>query len=497
MRENKPAKIHYSIRGSIFLGSNKVMKYFELLDPEDLEAIHENVLRLLSQVGVKFDHEQALEIFRKAGCKIDGKTVFFEKSMVEELRRIVPSEFTLYGRSSSRNVAFSTDALVLIPCYGSPFISDLDQGRREGTRTDFIHFTQLTQESPYLDMASTVPCEMSDIPMEKRTPEYIRTVLTLCEKPMVVSKDVRTMKAAFEQCQILYGSREELIEKPRFISITDSFCPLGYDDVMTEMLIYCAENGIPQRVGGLGLGGLTTPITWAGNLSQMMAEAMAGLVLTQLIRPGTPVVLNNSSSCADMKTLGLTVGAPESALNCIGTAQMAKFYGLPCRSGGAISDSKTLDAQAGAESMMNLLTSVYTGTNYILHACGILESYMVASLEKFIVDEECCGMVKHIRKGIPVNKDTLAFESIQSVGPMGGAFIGIPHTFSHYKNLYNPRLFDRSNYLKWLEKGELDIAAAANREWKKRIKEFTAPDLPESMKKELNIYVENGRVDQT
>ena len=140
---------------------------------------------------------------------------------------------------------------------------------------------------------------------------------------------------------------------------------------------------------------------------------------------------------------------------------------------------------------------MYTGTYYILHACGILDSYMVASLVKFIVVEECCGMVKHIRKGIPVNKDTLAFESIQSVGPMGGAFIGIPHTFSHYKNLYNPRLFDRSNYLKWLEKGELDIAAAANREWKKRIKEFTAPDLPESMKKELNIYVENGRVDQT
>ena len=123
--------------------------------------------------------------------------------------------------------------------------------------------------------------------------------------------------------------------------------------------------------GGLRLGGLTTPVTWAGNLSQMMAEAMAGLVLTQLIRPGVPVVINNSSSCADMRSLGLTVGAPESAINCIGTAQMSKFYGLPCRSGGAISDAKTVDAQAGAEGMMNLLTSAMTGTNYILHACGI------------------------------------------------------------------------------------------------------------------------------
>ena len=165
------------------------------------------------------------------------------------------------------------------------------------------------------------------------------------------------MRYAFEQCNILYGDRASLIAKPRFISITDSFSPMSYDDTMLEMMIYCAENGIPQRIGGLGVAGLTTPVTLAGNLSQMTAEALAGIVLTQLIRPGVPVVLNNSSSCADMKSLGLTLGAPECALVCVGTAQLARFYGFPCRSGGADSDAKVADAQAGAESMMNLLTS--------------------------------------------------------------------------------------------------------------------------------------------
>ena len=472
------------------------MKYVELLEAREIEAIHENVLHLLNRVGVLFDYPPAVALLKKAGCRTDGNVVFFDPGLVEEMRQLPPSEFVLYGRNDDRNVTFSTDALVMIPCYGSPFISDLDRGRREGTTADFINFTKLTQESPHLDMASTVPCEMSDVPMAKRTPEYIRTVLTLCEKPMVVSKDARTMKAAFEQCRILYGSREELIESPRFISITDSFCPLGYDETMLKMLVFCAENGIPQRIGGLGLGGLTTPVTWAGNLSQMMAEAMAGLVLTQLIRPGVPVVLNNSSSCADMKTLGLSVGAPESAINCIGTAQMAKFYGLPCRSGGAISDAKTVDAQAGAESMMNLLTSAFTGTNYILHACGILESYMVSSLEKFVIDEEACGIVRHIRKGIPVNPETLAFDAIQSVGPMGGGFLTLPHTFAHYKSLYEPRLFDRANYLKWEEKGGEDIALAANREWKKRVNAYRAPELSETQQKDLKTYVEEGRVDK-
>ncbi len=466
------------------------MKYFEILEQHEVEAIHENALRLLSEVGILFGYDPAVAILKKAGCRIDGQKVFFEKAMVEDLRKLPPSEFTLYGRNDENNVVFNPDSLVMIPCYGSPFVLDLDRGRRDSLREDFINFTKLTQGSPYLDMSSTVPCEMTDVAMERRTPEYIRTTLSYCEKPMVVSKDAATMRYAFEQCGILYGDRASLIKNPRFISITDSFSPMRYDDTMLEMMIYCAENGIPQRIGGLGLAGLTTPVTLAGNLSQMTAEALAGIVLTQLIRPGVPVVINNSSSCADMKNLGLAVGAPECALVCIGTAQMARFYGVPCRSGGAISDAKIVDAQAGAESMMNLLTSALTGTNYILHACGIMEAYMVSSFEKFIVDEENCGIVKHIRKGIPVNKDTLAFDTIKEVVEQQGAFLTHPDTFKYYRSLYEPRLYDRRSYLKWEEKGSEDIARVANREWKRRVKEYVRPELPPTMESALRAYVD-------
>lgn len=466
------------------------MKYFELLEEKEIEAIHENALRLLKEVGVIFNYDPAVEILKKAGCRVDGQKVFFETALVEELRTQPPSEFILYGRRDETNVVFNQNALVMIPCYGSPFVLDLDKGRREGLKEDFINFTKLTQESPHIDMASTVPCEMTDIPMKKRTAEYIRTTLEYCDKPMVVSKDAKTMRYAFEQCSILYGDRASLIAKPRFISITDSFSPMSYDDTMLEMMIYCAENGIPQRIGGLGVAGLTTPVTLAGNLSQMTAEALAGIVLTQLIRPGVPVVLNNSSSCADMKSLGLTLGAPEGALVCVGTAQMARFYGFPCRSGGAVSDAKVVDAQAGAESMMNLLTSALSGTNYILHACGILESYMVSSLEKFIVDEESCGIVKHLRKGIPVNKDTLAFDTMKQVGPQG-EFVTHPHTLTHYSSLYNPRLFDRNSYQQWEEDGSNDIAVSANREWKKRVGSYVRPELPKDIYKALRSYVDS------
>jgi trimethylamine--corrinoid protein Co-methyltransferase len=466
------------------------MKFFELLDEAEVEAIHENALRLLKEVGVIFNYDPALVTLKKAGCKVEGQTVFFEKALVEELRKLPPSEFILYGRRAENDVVFNQNALVMIPCYGSPFVHDLDKGRREGVREDFINFTKLTQESPHIDMVSTVPCEMTEIPMNKRTAEYIRTTLEYCDKPMVVSKDARTMKYAFEQCGILYGDRESLIEKPRFISITDSFSPMSYDETMLKMMIYCAENGIPQRIGGLGVAGLTTPVTLAGNLSQMTAEALAGIVLTQLIRPGVPVVLNNSSSCADMKSLGLALGAPESAMVCIATAQMARFYGIPCRSGGAISDAKVVDAQAGVESMMNLLTSALSGTNYILHACGILESYMVSSLEKFVVDEESCGIVKHLRNGIPVNEDTLAYDTLKQVGPQG-EFVTHCHTLKHFRSLYHPRLFDRSTFLIWEENGSQDIAVVANKEWKTRVDGYVKPDLPKDMRTALRSYVDS------
>lgn len=466
------------------------MKYFELLEQNEVEAIHENALRLLGEVGLIFDYEPAVQILKKAGCRIDGQKVFFNEALVEEMRLLPPSEFTLYGRSEDNNVVFNQDALVMIPCYGSPFVQDLDKGRREGVKEDFVNFTKLTQESPHLDMASTVPCEMTDVPMEKRTAEYVRTTISYCEKPMVVSKNAATMRYAFDQCSILYGDRESLIEKPRFISITDSFSPLRYDETMLKMLIYCAENGVPQRIGGLGVAGLTTPVTLAGNLCQMTAEALAGIVLSQLIRPGVPVVINNSSSCADMKTLGLSVGAPECALVCIGTAQMARFYGWPCRSGGAISDAKNVDAQAGAESMANLLTSAFTGTNYILHAAGIMEAYMVSSLEKFVLDEENCGIVKHIRKGICVNKDTLAFETMKQVGSHG-EFVTHTHTLNHFRSLYNPRLFDRSSYQQWEENGSDDIAIKANREWKKRVANYVQPELPKDVDNALKSYVDS------
>lgn len=464
------------------------MHYFEVFLQSDIEDIHANVLRILGETGLVVGHQPAVDILRRAGCRVEGQHVWFPAELVEERRKLAPSSFTVYGRSSEYDVTFDRDAFITIPAYGSPVVHHYGEERRDGTRDDFVKFTKLTQDSKHIDVASAVPCEMADVDMRIRDAEYIRTILEYCEKPFVVSKTAAVLRSALDECCILYGSPEELTAKPRFLAITDSLPPLGYDDTMGELLLFCAEHGIPQRIGGLGLAGLTTPVTWAGSLSQMLAEALAGIVLAQIVRPGTPVVLNNSTSCVDMRSLMLSVGAPESALNCIGTAQMARFYGIPCRSGGGISDSKLCDAQAGAEGMMNLLTSALSGANFILHACGILDAYMTSSLEKFVLDEENCAMVRHIRKGIPVNESTLAFDCIRDVGPTGN-YLTHDHTMEHYRELFRPNLFNRDAYGAWKNAGEQDCAQLAKQQWERRIADFSVSPLSPDALKSLADYV--------
>jgi trimethylamine--corrinoid protein Co-methyltransferase len=221
---------------------------------------------------------------------------------------------------------------------------------------------------------------------------------------------------------------------------------------------------------------------------------LAGIVLTQLIREGTPVVIGGASSGADMQSGALSIGSPEMALNTAATAQMARFYGLPARSGGAVCDAKYPDAQAACESMMGLLMAQVSGINFVLHSAGILESYNCMSYEKFVIDDEICGMIKRIKRTYDVNADTIAFDVIEAVGP-GGHFLDKDHTFDHFRTaLYKPALFDRDNFDLWQAEGSKQISQKANQKFKKILSEHIAPDLPADTDKDLKRFVDTVRM---
>ncbi len=467
------------------------MQWYEFLTEHQVEQIHEASMRILATVGVDFRYAPALEVFKKGGGRIEGERVFLSARLVEAQIKKAPVEFTLYARDSDFDVVIGGHQMVLVPGYGAAFVTDLDHGRREGTLKDFENFVKLTDASPHQDVSSGMVVEPTDVPHEIRHARIIYTAMKYCAKPFMGSAmGAQGARDSIKMASILFGGRKQLAQKPRMISILCSLTPLVYDERMLGAMMEYARAGQPQLVSSLAIAGATAPATLAGTLAVQNAEVLAGVVLTQLIREGTPVVMGGASSSADMHTGALSIGSPEMALNTAATAQMARFYGLPVRSGGAVCDAKYPDAQASYESMMNLLTARYCGINFVLHSAGILDAYNCMSYEKFIIDDEMCGMVKRIKRGYEVNPNTLAVDIVREVGP-GGHFLDKDHTFEHFRTeFYQPQLSDRQDFFSWQASGSFQSMAAANRGYKEILATYEPPDWPMDVDKALLKFIE-------
>jgi trimethylamine---corrinoid protein Co-methyltransferase len=465
---------------------------FEYFSQEDCQRIHETTLRVLEEVGVDFGYEPALEVFRKAGCRIDGQRVFFAPVMVAAQVSKAPSQFTMQARNPAKNVTIGGDQTAFVPCYGSPFVSDLEGGRRESTLQDYTNFVKLSHASQSLDIIGGMMAEPNDIPHERRNAEMMYASMRYSDKPFMGGAiGVEAARESIEMAAIVFGcSERELADKMPMISILCSRTPLGYDDRMLGAIIEYAKAGMPQLISSLSIAGATSPVTMEGTLIVQNAEVLAGIVLTQLIREGTPVVFSGSSSAAAMRHGSLSIGAPEMAVNTAATAQMARFYGIPSRGGGAVSDAKLPDAQAGLESMMSQLMATLSGVHFVLHSAGILDGYMTASYEKFMIDDDICGMCKRIKRGATADPLKMAFEIIAQVGP-GGEYLTHRHTFQNFKKeLYAPILEQRESYAAWRAKGAESIEKAANRKWKAILGSFVEPEMPAENHRALKAYIE-------
>jgi trimethylamine--corrinoid protein Co-methyltransferase len=467
------------------------MQWYEFLSKHQVEQIHETSLRILGKVGIEFRFEPALEVLKKGGARVDGERVFFPARLVEEQIRKAPAEFTVYARNSDYDVVIGGNHMAFVPGYGAAFVTDLDNGRREGSLKDFENFVRLTDASSYQDICSGVFIEPTDVPPEIRHAQMIYTAMKYSAKPFMGSAmGLQGARDSIQMASILFGSQDQLSQKPRMISILCSLSPLVYDERMLGAIMEYALAGQPQLISSLAIAGATSPATLAGTLAVQNAEVLAGIVLTQLIREGTPVVISGASSSVDMHTGALSIGSPEMTLNTAATAQMARFYGLPVRSGGAVCDAKSPDAQASSESMMSLLAARFCGINFVLHSAGILESYNCMSYEKFIIDDEMCGMVKRIKKGYEVNSDTLALDVIKEVGP-GGHFLDKDHTFDHFRTeFYQPQLSDRDDFVSWQASGSPQSMETANKKYKEILETHEAPEMPADVDTDLLKFIE-------
>lgn len=459
----------------------------QTLSPSDINLIHQGAMRLLKETGIVFNDDECVEIFKKNGFKVDGRTVYFEEKQVMDAVAKAPSSFTVKAINPEKNVLIGGDGFALLPGYGAPFITEPGGAQRIGTYSDYEKFVKLVATSKVMNMNGFLMVEPQDCASEAAHLDMLLCGLLNCDKPLMGSPLSRkASRDCVELLATVYGGRDKLMDAPATVSLCNALSPLQFSEEMASSIVELARGGQAIVVASLIMTGGSGPITIAGVLTLQNAEILAGITLAQLVRPGCPVIYGSTSSAMDPKSGSLSIGAPELSMFISFTAQMAQYYKLPCRSGGGLCDALSVDAQAGAESALAIFNAINSGVNFILHTAGILGGYISISLEKFLLDEEIAAMVCRMIRPTIFSDDTVDVASIQKVGP-GGHFLTEPKTFKLCrKEIFQPALMYRGNFESWQAAGCPNLEKQATAKLQKRLESFQAPDaLPESLKKDL------------
>lgn len=458
----------------------------QTMTKEDIFKIHQASMALLLETGVVFNDEECVEIFRKNGVKVDGKTVHPTEEQVMKALSQAPSSFVVKGLNPEKNVRIGGPDYALLPGYGAPFITEPGGRQREGTFEDYEKFVKLVQGSKYINMNGFLMVEPSDCDVRAAHLDMFLSGLINCDKPLMGTPLSR--KAARDCVELLaaaFGGPDQLMDNPATVSLCNSLSPLQFSEEMASSIVELVRGGQAVCVAALIMTGSSGPITIPGVLALQNAEILAGLTLAQLVRPGAPVIYGSTSSAMDMKSGSLSIGAPELSMFTNFTAQMAQYYNLPSRSGGGLCDAMVTDAQAGAESAFALFNAVNSGINFVLHSAGILGGYISVSFEKFILDEELGGMVGRMVRPVTFNDETIDLSSIQKVGP-GGHYLTEPKTFKLCrKEIYQTGLMNRQTFEGWQAAGSPSLEKAATAKVEQRLQAYQAPDMPASLKNDL------------
>lgn len=462
------------------------MGYFELLSAVDIEQIHRTSMQVLAQVGIAFPQEEVLAVFRDHGARVEAGRVYLTETEVLDRLADIPKQFTLHARNPQRSVTIGGGSTVFAPGYGAPFLMDAELGKRGATLEDYHALAKLSHALPNQDLTGYLLVEPEDVPAAHLHMLYAH--MTHSDKPFIGSTAGREgAQQTLDMARILFG---DLGDRAVTISLINSLSPLGYSTEMLDVLMVYARARQPMVIAALAMAGSTGPVTLAGVLAMQTAELLAGIVLTQLISPGMPVVFGSTSTNIDMKTGALCIGSPELSQMVAAHAQLARFYNIPSRSGGSLTDASYPDAQAGFESMMGLLTAANSGVDFVLHAAGILSSYLAFSYEKFVLDDEMCGMVRRLRRGFTVSPETLAYDVIAKVGP-GGNYLMEDHTVERCRTeFWKPGVVDRGGLETWMNGGRKDAVARARIRWQKLVREHKDPEMDATVARQLQAYFE-------
>ena len=463
---------------------------YELLDEETLSIIEANAETVLEEIGVAFvENPAALDRWREAGADVHGERVHIPRGLARKLCETAPSSFIQHARNPERSVEIGGKNLVLAPVYGPPFVRDHAGGRRYATMEDFRKFVKLGYMSKWLQHSGGTVCEPTDIPVNKRHLDMLHAHMTLSDKPFMGSvTDPSRAQDSVEMCEILFG-KEFVQNNTVMTSLINVNSPLTFDATMMGALEVYAANNQACIVSPFIVGGAMAPVSVVGTLTQVLAEVMAGIAYSQLVRPGAPVIFGAFVTSIDMNSGAPTFGTPEASQILYGAGQLARRMGLPFRSGGGLCGSKLPDAQAAYETANTLNAAYMGGVNFMLHSCGWLEGGLVASFEKFVMDADQLGTLHKMGQGVANDENAQAMDALREVGP-GGHFLGCAHTQANYQDAFwRTNLLDYKPFETWDEEGARDTQVLAAARVEKLLNDYQAPPLDPAIAEALAAYV--------
>ena len=463
----------------------------EIIDGDQLETIHEASLDVLRDVGLDVLEPDARKIFAAAGCSIDGERVRFDPEMVTEAVGHAPAEFTLHARNPERNLQIGGDNVVFTAVGSPPNVSDVAGGRRTGNHEDFKKLVQLSHYFNSIHMHAGYPVEPADIHPSVRHLHATYDLLTLSDKAInAYSLGRDRNQDCLEMVRIARGvTAEQLDQEPSLHTVINTSSPLRLDVPMCQGIIEHARHGQLSIITPFTLAGAMAPVTIAGAVTQQNAEALAGIALAQLVRPGAPVAYGGFTSNVDMRSGSPAFGTPEFMKAALLGGQLARRYELPYRSSN-VNAANAVDAQAGYESVFSLWGAIMGGANIVFHGAGWLEGGLRASYEKLVLDADLLAMVQTFLEPLRIDNAELALDAIAEVGP-GGHFFGTQHTQDRYRDaFYMPFISDWRNFETWEEAGSPTAQDHAVSVFERALSEYEPPNIDETVVTELRDYVD-------
>ena len=465
---------------------------FAPYNEDALAHVEDKADELLRDVGMEFRGDpESLALWRNAGADVKGERVRLDKGMARHIiSATAPRSFTQHARNPARSVEMGGNALVFCPAYGMPFVSTLEEERRYARLDDLRNLVRLAYLARFMHHSGGVICEPVDVPVPLRHLEMNIAHLTLSDKPFLGVATAGSRAAdTIEMARIAAGVTDDRCLVASIININS---PLVLDHTMLEALrVYAAANQA-NVVTPFVMAGAMGPVSVAGMVTQILAEALAGCALTQLVRPGAPVILGVMMSGLNMRS-GAPMRGAETWHTMAIMGALARRLGIPYRVGGATTTSKALDLQAGQESADMLMATVLSGVNFLIHAAGHMESGLCMSYEKFVLDCDHLGQLARFVEGVDFSEPEFAMDAFREVGP-GQHYLGAAHTLERYADaFYIPELVDTDSYEQWSDGGRLCAAQRANASWKAALARYVPPILDISRAEALNDFVAKRR----